>query len=65
MNDNDIERVLKGAGLRERDHRLRKIDADGGAVRAEPPRYGQRRAARAAPDVEHALRPSRGDGLDE
>ena len=36
-----------------------------GAVRAEQPRDGERRAARAAADVEHALRPSRDDGLDE
>ena len=37
------------------DHRLRDVDADAAASRAEPPRDGERRAARAAADVEHRL----------
>ncbi len=55
-----------GALFRECDHRLRDVDADGGgALRSEPPRDGERRAARAAADVEHALRLVLGDGVDE
>jgi hypothetical protein len=42
-----------GAGSGGGDHRLRNVDADAVAVGAEPPRNGERRAARTAADVEH------------
>jgi hypothetical protein len=54
-----------GALLRERDHRLRDVEADGGALGPELSCDGERRAARAATDVEHAPRFALADGLDE
>jgi hypothetical protein len=45
-----------GPSLRARDHRRRDVEADGGALRAEHPGNGERRAPGAAAYVEHALR---------